>query len=86
MTLIFLAHPFAKKRSWLEGIVDLVCVGSSVLIGLYAFWVSEDLPFRAGIPETSDLIIGILAIIVVLEATRRVIGWALPVIALASLF
>jgi TRAP transporter 4TM/12TM fusion protein len=42
----------------------------------------EDLSRRTGAPSTLDIVAGTLLIVVLLEATRRSIGWPLPVIAL----
>jgi TRAP transporter 4TM/12TM fusion protein len=38
-------------------------------------------PYRAATPTSVDLVLGVTAIVVVLEATRRTAGWALPVTA-----
>ena len=37
---------------------------------------------RAPFPETIDVVIGTLVTIVVLEATRRELGWAIPLLAI----
>jgi TRAP transporter 4TM/12TM fusion protein len=39
--------------------------------------------YRAATPTTVDLVTGVIAIALVLEATRRTVGWVLPVTALA---
>ncbi|MEI3478903.1 MAG: hypothetical protein V8Q84_07095 [Bilophila sp.] len=44
----------------------------------------EGIASRAGVPTTRDVVFGFMLVILLLEATRRVIGPALPVI--ASLF
>jgi TRAP transporter 4TM/12TM fusion protein len=38
-------------------------------------------PYRAATPTTVDLVLGVVTILLVLEATRRTAGWALPVTA-----
>jgi TRAP transporter 4TM/12TM fusion protein len=40
---------------------------------------------RAGFPETLDITFGVIMIIMLLEMTRRVVGWALPIIAVCFL-
>ena len=64
----------------------------SFLIGLAALfaaayqWVFEgDLIFRAGDLNTMDLWVGAIAVIIVFDAARRLMGWALPMICLAFL-
>lgn len=49
---------------------------------LYVPWIFEDLAFRVGNPMRIDVTMGTLTIIVLLEATRRAVGPALPLIAI----
>ena len=42
----------------------------------------DDLAFRVGNPSTADVVLGGTLIVVLLEATRRSVGWPLPFIAL----
>ncbi len=42
----------------------------------------DDLAFRVGNPSTTDVWLGGLLVVLLLEATRRTVGWPLPVIAL----
>ncbi|WP_349261864.1 TRAP transporter permease [Geminicoccus sp.] len=54
-------------------------IGGFVL-GLY-HWVFHDaLILRAGDPTTTDLVVGVLVILLVFEASRRLLGLALPII------
>ena len=48
----------------------------------YVAWIYEDLAFRVGNPLTIDVVMGTALILLLLEATRRAMGWPLPVIAL----
>src|SRR3954470_6267103 len=49
---------------------------------LYIPYVFDDLAFRVGNPEQLDVIMGTVLVVLLLEATRRSMGWPLPVIAL----
>ena len=67
------------------GAIDLVWVVAA-LIGLgwplaqgEAFW------YRATAPTGGDVLAGVLALLVVIEATRRTTGWALPLVTLLFL-
>ncbi|TBW38639.1 TRAP transporter permease [Siculibacillus lacustris] len=62
---------------WLLFVLALVSVMHVPLIPL------DDLAFRIGNPSTTDVILGATLIVLLLEATRRTIGWPLPVIAIA---
>ncbi|MFA5663021.1 TRAP transporter permease [Castellaniella sp.] len=62
-------------------------VGLGWLLGLIGFvtsfyhWIFEaDLTARAGQMTDADMVVGILTIVLVFEATRRMMGWALPII------
>jgi TRAP transporter 4TM/12TM fusion protein len=67
------------------GAIDLLWVVAA-LVGLGwpiaqgdAFW------YRATSPTGGDLVAGVLALLVVIEATRRTTGWALPLVTVAFL-
>ena len=49
---------------------------------LYIPWIFDDLAFRVGNPGTLDVVMGSILIVALLEATRRSMGWPLPIIAL----
>ena len=49
---------------------------------LYIPWVFDDLAFRVGNPSTLDVAMGSILIVALLEATRRSMGWPLPIIAM----
>ncbi|HEY0824733.1 MAG TPA: TRAP transporter permease [Ramlibacter sp.] len=49
---------------------------------LYIPWVFDDLAFRVGNPDTLDVVMGSILFITLLEATRRSMGWPLPLIAI----
>lgn len=80
---IFLLYPICKR--WMESRValafDLVLVGLSGVTGIYIFMEYEVLTMRLGIVTYPDLVLGIIATLLLLEATRRVIGPIMPAIA-----
>lgn len=86
-TLIFLLYPFKKrvKENKILMVIDYILAGLSVVIAAYIFINYKDLVARAGIYTTLDQVIAIIAILLVLEGTRRVIGWELPLISLVFL-
>lgn len=53
-----------------------------VVSALYVPWIFNDLAFRVGNPLPIDVLMGTILIAVLLEATRRAMGWPLPVIAI----
>ncbi|MCF6410847.1 TRAP transporter permease [Pseudalkalibacillus salsuginis] len=91
LSLAFLLFPASKKRrakdtkrkfqiTWIDGLLASL----SVVVGLYWPFNISDLVQRVGRLETMDLLIGVLAIVLVLEATRRVVG--IPITIIATVF
>lgn len=74
-----------RRHGWLNPLglplADWLLGLSGVVAALYVPWIFEDLAFRVGNPLPLDLFMGSLLIVVLLEATRRAMGWPLPVIA-----
>ncbi len=64
---------------WLLGIGVALAV-------LYIPYTFEDLAFRVGNPNSYDVVFGSILFFSLLEATRRSMGWPLPVIALGFSF
>lgn len=85
LVLTYLLYPTAtKERFYVFGrALDTLLVIGSITIGLYIIDQYHVLTFRDGNPNVTDMLLGIVAIILVLEATRRVIGWTLPLVAVA---
>ncbi|MCZ8261896.1 MAG: TRAP transporter permease [Beijerinckiaceae bacterium] len=63
-------------------IIDWALFLAAVVSSLYVPWIFHDLVFRVGNPMPMDVFMGSLAILVLIEATRRAIGWPLPIIAI----
>jgi len=58
---------------------------ASVAIALYVLLNFEEVIYRANSPTPTDFVFGVIAIIVVLEAARRTIGWHLPALGLVAI-
>ena len=83
--LIFLLYP--SRKSWSRHKfhpfdVALAVLGASV--PMYIVVNYQELVLRAGRVTTLDFIVGLIAIALILEATRRVVGW--PMVIIATLF
>jgi len=84
MVLAFLLWPATKKHSkhklpWYDVILALLGVG----VCLYLLVNFHALILRAGLPTPMDVAVGIVAILLVLEMTRRTVGPELPLVAVA---
>ena len=87
LALIFLITPekdTGEEKPY-QLIINIFLALGGMVAGLYAFQQYEPLSYRVGSPNTWDIIIGVMLIVLVLEASRRMLGWALPVTALVFL-
>ncbi|MBN2050550.1 MAG: TRAP transporter permease [Spirochaetales bacterium] len=82
--LLFLLYPLSKKRSPRNrpSLLDLIFLAAVLVICIWIFTNSTAILQRAGIFEKTDVIMGTLMVLLVLEAARRATGWAVPIIAL----
>ena len=64
---------------------DWICAAAVAIASLYVPWIFEDLVFRVGNPSPLDVTMGTITIVLMIEATRRAIGWGLPLIALFAI-
>ena len=77
----FAFYPATKNsRSVLAIAVDIAMIGLSLYVTLYVVLDFEEVFGRAGDINPQDFVVGSLAVLLVLEATRRTTGWALPVL------
>lgn len=79
----FLLYPATKKSSRTKiPFYDFIFTGAGMAVTGYILFFYEELVRRGGRPTSLDIFMGILAIVLVLEITRRSIGPELPIIAL----
>ena len=57
--------------------IDLVLVGLVLFVEVYTLWDIDAFQLRLGDKYPPDLIVGGILIVLVLEATRRAVGWAM---------
>ncbi len=87
MGLIFLTFPMTKRGMtqrtvpWYDAILAVLAASWSI----YILWNFDTLIHRSGEATPLDLAFGGLAIVMVLEATRRTMGWSLPLLGLLFL-
>ncbi len=89
LVMAFLTKPLYKKarkdRFNFAQVIDLVLILISVAVGLYIFIDLQGIFERQGDWSPWDIRVGITLVLLVLEATRRVIGLNLMIIACLSL-
>ena len=80
--LIFLLHPSKKEgRGWWIHLLDGLFIVLSVISLIHLIVTFKEIVLRGGAATQLDIWLGGLLILFVLEGTRRVLGWALPIIA-----
>src|SRR5581483_3272030 len=80
LVLCFLLFPFAMRfrnriRWW-----DVIAAAASVAILVYAIAGGEEFTDRATSPDRLDVVLGVIFIVLLLEATRRTTGWIMPAV------
>ncbi len=85
LVLTFLVYPpMARFRKSVTP-VDLVLCVAAIAVTAYVLVNFEAVIYRVNSPEPSDFAFGIVAILVVLEASRRTIGWHLPALGIIAI-
>ncbi len=84
LVLCFLSFPLHPRvaGSPLAGVLDWGLALLAAFCCGYVLFYGADLGQRAGLYTNQDLIIGAIGLVLILEATRRAIGLALPILAL----
>ena len=87
LALVFLLYPATSKQSKTSGIpfYDFILAALGVASALYLVFFFGDLVTRAGLPTTTDLVMGFILIATLLEATRRISNPVLPCLAIVAL-
>lgn len=80
--LIYLLFPATKhSSSKAPTVIDIILGLLSFCAALYVAVFAKKINAQMGIPTKMDLIFGVICLVLVLEATRRAIGMAMPIVA-----
>ncbi|WP_304525048.1 TRAP transporter permease [Halomonas sp. I5-271120] len=88
MMLAFLMFPVFgpnRRRGIVGGVIDLAFFAGAVVTGGYLVLYLDDIFNRAGFWNDTDIIIGCIATVTVLEASRRAVGLGMTVIGILAL-
>ncbi|MEX2541883.1 MAG: TRAP transporter fused permease subunit [Trueperaceae bacterium] len=80
LLLAFLMFPAGKQRRVAGWIVDLIFMAGALVSGLYITINLDAVINRAGFWTTTDMVAGGIAIITLLEGSRRALGWTITLI------
>jgi TRAP transporter 4TM/12TM fusion protein len=80
--LVFLLHPSKKgEGAWWIHLLDGLFIFLSMISLIHLIVTFKEIVLRGGAATQLDLWLGGMLILFVLEGTRRVLGWPLPIIA-----
>lgn len=82
---IFLYPATDKSSKEKPSILDYGLIAIVLIVFGYLFVFNKQIALKAGSVGNIDLILGVLAILITLEITRRVVGMALPIVAIVFL-
>ncbi len=87
LALTYFLYPGTRKRRGEKRVpwYDLIAIVLSLGIGAFLVLDYMNIVFRAGDPTSLDILLGSVTIILVLEATRRTMGWPLVIVAVVFL-
>ena len=87
LAVVFVHYPLNPKKPTALSliIVDLLLAVLSFSFAIYIYFDYWEFIFRVGDPTHWDMLFGIICIVLIFEATRRVVGWPLLIIAFAFL-
>ncbi|MBE2999182.1 TRAP transporter fused permease subunit [Nocardiopsis sp. HNM0947] len=78
--------PGNRTRGVIGLVIDAAAIGLAVVTSLYPIVFQAELASRAGGYEEIDWIMGLLAILVLLEATRRAVGWVMVILVVLFMY
>lgn len=88
MALVFLLFPMAKRFRHRITPLDWIAAAISIFVLFYIVFVDSVIPSgddfgeRAILPTRLDFAVGVVFIVLLLEATRRATGWIMPVVSI----
>ena len=86
LALAFALYPPMRKASRAKlPYYDLVLVILSLSTAFYVVLNYQEIVRRAGVPTMWDLVFGVILLLLILEASRRINGWALSILSIVFL-
>lgn len=86
LVLTFALYPPARRAGRRNiPFYDWILLGAAISTAVYLYVEYDELIRRAGINTTTDIVFAAILTVLVIEAARRVTGWALPTLAVVFL-
>ncbi|OPY87420.1 MAG: Sialic acid TRAP transporter permease protein SiaT [Syntrophaceae bacterium PtaU1.Bin231] len=84
LVLVFLFFP-SMKNSRATFLIDIPLILVTIASGIYLYVSFEDLMYRVGEPTQLDYLFGVATIVILIEATRRTVGYTMTLLGVFSL-
>jgi TRAP transporter 4TM/12TM fusion protein len=83
--LCFIIYPL-KRESWSDKpnfftLIDVLCIILTLVVEIYYLWDVTAFEYRQVSPSNMDIYMGVILWFLVLEGTRRALGWPMVIIA-----
>lgn len=87
LVLVFLTVPATRTapRTWWKNAGDALLAAAAVVPTAYVAWDAEGILTRSGSSAPYELVMGAILVALILEGTRRTLGWPLPILALLAI-
>ena len=85
LVLTFILYPTVPAWRGRVGVLDWLLAGTAVVVLAWPIVDFDQFVRRAATPNQLDVLFGAITTLLALEATRRTVGWILPVTAVAFL-
>ncbi|WP_077213185.1 TRAP transporter permease [Bacillus dakarensis] len=89
LLLVFLIKPTSEQSTKISkpfsDLIDIAIIGLVLFQGIYMATQAAELTYRQGIVLTGDYISFVLVMLLILEATRRLMGVAIPILIILCL-
>ncbi|HEV2106734.1 MAG TPA: TRAP transporter fused permease subunit [Thermomicrobiales bacterium] len=85
LVLTFLLYPASRRWGTRLSVLDLLLALAGLATALYPLWEYDSFVRRAVRPTELDVVMGTVLIVLILEATRRTVGWILPALSISLL-
>lgn len=74
-----------EKDGWFLRLSSIVIIFTAAFATFYLISIDEDIVFHLGDPTQLEIVLATLLVLSLLEMTRRVMGWTMPIIAIVAI-
>lgn len=85
LVLIYLHSASKREKVDVKWVVDILCALAASAIAVYVYLDWYAMAYRLMYPNVADLVMSVALIVLVIDAARRRVGWALPIITVVFL-